>query len=269
MATGSPGSPDSPRKKQVMTMIYPGRHKQLFLDDYAIESMSGVKRVLHQPEKHGPVLTADRSRGETTVQSRSVPHWNPDKGAWEWWYWAFHESSNGQHRNSETRLNHYAISSDGVNWESPSLGLYEWNGSKDNNVVWDPEGRTLYHIVRDERDEDPARRYKALFDTRERWLGVSPTACAATREACPVAVRVEPCEALRLLARGVSRQVSGGPSERQGAYLGAGHTAGGIACPYPHESLWVRTTGEHRNVGWPAQSWNSSGPSRSLNSLCA
>jgi len=155
-------------------MIEPARHKQLFLDNGAIESMSGVKRVLHQPTKHGPVLTADRSQGETSVQSRSVPQWNPGKGLWEWWYWAFHEPSKGQHRSSETRLNHYAVSNDGVNWETPSLGLYEWNGSKDNNVAWDPEGRTLYHIVRDERDENLSRRYKALFDTRDRWLGVSP-----------------------------------------------------------------------------------------------
>ena len=34
--------------------------------------------------------------------------------------------------------------------------------------------RRLYHILRDDRDENPARRYKGLFDSRDRWLGVSP-----------------------------------------------------------------------------------------------
>ena len=29
----------------------------------------------------------------------------------------------------------YAESDDGINWEKPSLGLQEWKGSKDNNLV--------------------------------------------------------------------------------------------------------------------------------------
>ena len=32
----------------------------------------------------------------------------------------------------------YAESSDGIHWTRPSLKLYEFNGSRDNNIVWIP-----------------------------------------------------------------------------------------------------------------------------------
>ncbi len=76
--------------------IDPVRHKQLFLDDHAVESMSGVKRTLHRPDKPGPVLRPDRSLGQTALQSRSVPQWNSEKGLWEWWYWAMYDSLPGE-----------------------------------------------------------------------------------------------------------------------------------------------------------------------------
>ena len=152
-------------------MIEPDRHKQLFLDDGAIESMSGVERVLHRPKKHGIVLAPDLSRGQTSVQTRSAPQWNPETGLWEWWYWAL---SKGRLYGREARVNHISVSPDGVDWEPLECGLYEWQGSRANSVAWDPRARTLYHIVRDERDPDPSRRYKALFDTSERYLGTSP-----------------------------------------------------------------------------------------------
>jgi hypothetical protein len=155
-------------------MIEPDRHKQLFLDDGAIESMSGVERVLHRPKKHGIALAPDRSRGQTSVQTRSAPQWNPETGLWEWWYWAL---SKGRLYGRETRVNHISVSPDGVDWEPLECGLYEWQGSRANSVAWDPRARTLYHIVRDERDPDPSRRYKAFFangDNVDRYPGLSP-----------------------------------------------------------------------------------------------
>ena len=56
------------------------------------------------------------------------------------------------------------------------MGLYEWQGSRDNNIVMDPDqgNRALYHIVRDERDPDSQRRYKALLKVENRQAAVSP-----------------------------------------------------------------------------------------------
>ena len=155
--------------------IDPISHKQLFLDDHAVESMEGVKRVLHQPEKQGPVLRADVQGGQNAVQSRNAPQWNSEKGVWEWFYWSYYEvPPHGPRAREQMRVDCYATSTDLVHWERPSLGLYEWNRSKDNNICHDPEGRSLYHIYRDENEPDPGRRYKGMFGFTERWLGVSP-----------------------------------------------------------------------------------------------
>lgn len=123
-------------------LIDPKKHRQLFLDSRALVAEQGTIRTLHPPKRCGPLITGG-------IQSRSAPLWNPDEARYEWWY-------NGP----QTR---FANSGDGEHWEQPSLGLYEWNGNKDNNIACDPNGPGLYHIVRDERDPDPNRRYKALF----------------------------------------------------------------------------------------------------------
>ena len=134
-----------------LKLIDPGKHRQLFLDDFSIEQIMRVKRTVHPPKKMGPVLRPNRSLGETSIQSLSLPQWNSEKDIWEWWY--------------RGKYVYYATSTDGESWETPSLGLYECNGSKDNNIACNPEGeeRRLFHIIRDERDPDPQRRYKALF----------------------------------------------------------------------------------------------------------
>lgn len=157
-------------------MIDPIQRKQLFLDDSAIDQMRGVTRRLHQPTHHEPVLRPDRAQGQVSVQSRSAPQWNSDKGLWEWWYWGYYRvPPYGKYQSTERSLNCYATSTDGIHWETPPVGRYEWQGSRQNNIVRDPAAtRTLYHIVRDEQDPDPQRRYKALFDVHDRYLGVSP-----------------------------------------------------------------------------------------------
>ena len=149
--------------------IDPHRHRQLFLDDGAIEAMRGVRRVLHTPERQGPVLKRNASRGEKHVQSNSVPQWNSDGDLWEWWY-------NGFTTFTEESLSLYAISTDGVNWETPDLGRYEWNGSRSNNIAHDSVERHIGHVIRDEVDRDERRRYKAFFTDAvhmNRYPGVS------------------------------------------------------------------------------------------------
>ncbi len=149
--------------------IHPLRHRQLFLDDGAVESTSGLQRVLHQPVKAGPVIMPDRSRGERAVQSGSVPQWDPEKGRWEWWYKGI-TNFTGEY------VTLYATSADGVHWERPVVGLYEWNGSRSNNVAFDSGMMNLCHVIRDQAEADPRRRYKGLFsdsDNMDRYPGVS------------------------------------------------------------------------------------------------
>jgi len=120
-------------------IIYPARHKQLFLDDHAIESTSGVKRTLHPPQKCGPVLRPDPERGQTALQTRSAPQWNSERGIWEWWHWGSYEvPPHGKHRSTGISLVHYATSEDGVHWERPSLGFVSLDAEEEGQVLTRP-----------------------------------------------------------------------------------------------------------------------------------
>ena len=154
----------------MVEVIDPLRHRQLFLDDHAIEDTTGLRRTLHQPTRHGPVLCPDRDRGEEYVQSTSTPQWNPERDCWEWWYNAFTTYGDISH-------NLYATSTDGLHWERPNLDRYEWNGSRDNNVAYVSTEWSLCHILRDDVEPDSGRRYKAFFTPKnnfDRWPGISP-----------------------------------------------------------------------------------------------
>ncbi len=60
----------------------------------------------------------------------------------------------------------YAESEDGIHWRKPNLGLVEYHGSKQNNLVLmdPPDVGGIHLIVIHEADEpDPARRFKMLL----------------------------------------------------------------------------------------------------------
>lgn len=62
--------------------------------------------------------------------------------------------------------NCYAESEDAVTWVKPDLNLYEYKGSKQNNIVYSTGGTGLWFyrfgVFRDEEDADPGKRYKGL-----------------------------------------------------------------------------------------------------------
>jgi CubicO group peptidase (beta-lactamase class C family) len=57
----------------------------------------------------------------------------------------------------------YATSEDGIKWEKPDLGLFEFQGSTKNNIVCRGAGGS--GVIKDHRDQDPGRRYKAFYCT--------------------------------------------------------------------------------------------------------
>ena len=156
-------------------MIQPRMHKQLFLDDLAIETKYGLRRTLNKPDRAGPVMRPDRSRGQVSLQAHSPPQWDPHRQVWELWYQSGYRDPDSR-PDTQVSFTHYATSTDGLQWDRPALGLHEWNGSRDNNIVPNDDGLQLYHVLRDEREQDPNRRYKALFSDRGsgRLPAVSP-----------------------------------------------------------------------------------------------
>ena len=64
----------------------------------------------------------------------------------------------------------YATSTDGINWERPNLGLVEYNGNKNNNIIkFQKNGKNLGFaacpIMYDPDDPDPKRRFKSAFES--------------------------------------------------------------------------------------------------------
>ena len=58
----------------------------------------------------------------------------------------------------------YAESVDGIHWKKPSLGLMEFRGSRDNNLIGMPKGFRGYHtqVLYEPEDPDPSRRFKMM-----------------------------------------------------------------------------------------------------------
>ena len=63
----------------------------------------------------------------------------------------------------------YAESTDGIHWKKPNLGLFAFNGSKKNNIVWDGIGTHCFTPFKDTNPDCSAdARYKALSRGRPR-----------------------------------------------------------------------------------------------------
>lgn len=144
--------------------------KQLFLDDFVVESMEGLERTMHQPEKRGAILRPyfkDSGGMGGMIQTRSAPMWIPEEGVFKMVYKA--TFPNGSSYSSYTAI---AISKDGVNWERPALP-----GQKDNRIVVPSlpgMGDKFYSVIHDPDDPDSSRRYKGLQGATGRVAVVSP-----------------------------------------------------------------------------------------------
>jgi len=140
-----------------------GDVKQLFLDDYIVESLEGASRVLNQPTKHpgNPVLPMV-PEGEALWEAGMVTSFgsvifDEEESIFKMWY-SLCEPGLGD----ETSVLAYVTSEDGVNWRKPSLGIFEYRGTRATNITMDREGIGC-GIFKDPREKDPARRYKMLF----------------------------------------------------------------------------------------------------------
>lgn len=63
----------------------------------------------------------------------------------------------------------YATSKDGIKWDKPKLGVVDFNGSKDNNIVLvSPRDNNSICVLKDLQEKDPKQRYKALLPMKRK-----------------------------------------------------------------------------------------------------
>ncbi|MBI3942549.1 MAG: hypothetical protein HY326_06000, partial [Chloroflexi bacterium] len=156
-----------------MALTEIGSQKQLFVDDYLIERMTDAKQILNPAEKvgHNPVVRPD-SPWEGNYMALSHVIFDQQDQIFKMWY---STASYSAHRGPDGKVvfegpSDYdpsriclATSTDGLHWEKPLLGLVEFQGSRQNNIV--PDNNFMPYFFQDLHEEDPAKRYKGLIRT--------------------------------------------------------------------------------------------------------
>ena len=127
----------------------------LAIDDTVFSVQQNVSKCLCEANKNNqnPIIT-NTPNGPDACRAHVLGACFFD-GKYQMWYLA--NDSKGRWYTC------YAESLDGYNWLKPELGLIDYNGSNNNNIIiHESDGDfTLTNIYLDTEESDPARRYKA------------------------------------------------------------------------------------------------------------
>jgi len=143
-----------------------GDRKQFFIDDHLVESKQKVVRELHQPVRYekNPVLIGDQAWESWIVEAHGRPVvFDPKTKQWMMYYVSWVPDKDAAYH--QRYLAALATSVDGIVWKKPRLGQFEWNGSRDNNIlnVGQQNWMRRPNVVYDENESDPRRRFKMTF----------------------------------------------------------------------------------------------------------
>lgn len=147
-----------------------GREKQLFVDNFMLDHLDGVERVIVKPDKYPkPVLTWSNLPWEQAGFNPGVSAalQDPDDGKFKMWYF---QSMAGDPFNRDQVLC-YGESADGINWEKPlSESCLPYNSQRATNIVLRDVSASGLALNPDR--SDPARKFLLVYcpyaDARER-----------------------------------------------------------------------------------------------------
>lgn len=139
-----------------------GSRRELMIDDALTERISGHASLqLQHAEKRNIALVHD-SEWEGTVAGYHTVFRDGD--TIRMYYIAARAiSEDGSRFTGEPFRIGYAESRDGKSWVKPKLGLYDYKGSRENNIVWEAPGLDNFHVFRDVNpDCRKGEEYKAV-----------------------------------------------------------------------------------------------------------
>ena len=156
-----------------------GTRKQLLWDTVLIESLQNTQFILNPAEKafDNPVIRRDRP-WEGNFMGPVTVFYDEGEKQFRLWYSSQNVKPSPDDRwEKSEKIICYATSSDGYHWEKPSLGLVEFNGSTENNIL-DKESWPGFKggIIRDGHEVDPSKRYKGMVMSVE---GSDPTSTSS------------------------------------------------------------------------------------------
>jgi len=144
-----------------------GSRRELFVDHYLIDRMAGVRLVLQRPTPAEVVLKFDAPWEGIFCGYATVLQDGP---TYRMYYRGRPEAGKD---GGPDEVTCYAKSQDGIHWTKPALGLFEFKGSRENNIILAgaPPFSHNFAPMLDTRPGVPAaERYKALAGTGESGL---------------------------------------------------------------------------------------------------
>jgi len=135
-----------------------GSRLELFVDDWLIKEMDGIELKLNHPIPREVAIVFDKPWEGNTCGYVTVFE---DNGKFRMYYRG--SRYDWENKKVTHQLTCYAESKDGIQWERPELNLFEFDGTKKNNIVWMGEGAHNFTPFKDSNpDCEPEAQYKAL-----------------------------------------------------------------------------------------------------------
>ena len=150
----------APLLAEVAAPLDIGSRLEPLVDQFLIDQLGGdAKLELQKPTLREMVFQADKPwEGNTSAYFTIFA----DEGRFRMYYRGSHVDDKTR-KSTHREVACYAESTDGIHWTKPNLGLCEFEGSKENNIVWDGQGAHAFVPFKDARPDCQAdARYKAL-----------------------------------------------------------------------------------------------------------
>ncbi len=151
-----------------------GARREVMWDDHVIDTKATTaSRVLHSPEYVGVAMMHDSPWEGDGSDFHNIVCDRDDKGLLLRMYylgWSLHMVPPEQDEFSNKGIRVcYAESRDGIVWTKPKLGLRAFNGSTENNIIFDDSDNKWdnFMVFKDRNPAcPPAERYKAVARTK-------------------------------------------------------------------------------------------------------
>lgn len=160
-----------------------GGSREMFWDEYLIETDKTTADLrVNQPVWRGPVLTFDEPWEGPSCDYLSM---FKDGDIYRFYYNSVGYPHPAGDNHPGTKIA-YMESKDGINWVKPKLGIVDFNGSKENNLVlWKEDFFDNFYAFRDDNPKAlPEEKYKAVAECGfegSLWGYTSPDAIHWTR----------------------------------------------------------------------------------------
>lgn len=157
-------APHPPTALDVTTV---DQRRELFVDDHMIHEIDNASLKLHSPQPAGAAIRFDQPWEGAFSGYATIIH---DQNFYRMYYRGLPEAGQDGTNREVTCC---ATSVDGIHWTKPNLGIYEYGGSKNNNIVLMNE-KPLCHNFAPFLDKNPdskhSERFKAIAGTQNSGL---------------------------------------------------------------------------------------------------